>query len=427
MALSKDPSEMSAREKRALAIVQDASRQITKTSRSTWLVPSQTSPALGYVVTRINTGHPAQARWTCTCPDHETRLTTCKHQYAVQFLLAVQSAPKAAPAPEESAHSVVAPTSTVISRERPACKFCASASVVKIGVKSGSQQYRCKACKRKFVPASGFERVSADPQAVCLALDLSFKGMSLRKVTDTLNQFYALDVGKSTVHRWLEKYVALLNDYSETLAPHVGDKWHADEVFTKFSGKLQYVWHLMDAKTRYLLVSRVTEQRDKKDARAVFDAARDLAGKLPAEVVTDGLPAYQDAFHGAFNAGRSGERVKHTREIHISKPSRYPHNNKVERLNGTLRERQKVQRGLKKPTGPLTAGHAAYYNLIRPHQALDGNTPADVAGVGFHAIPGESRWAAAIFAAAGATRCEKPLRPTRVAANGTLDDDSADE
>lgn len=393
---------MSPRETRGAAIATNQERPITKAARNKWHVPSQSRPALAYVVTRHAHQFQGNAvRWTCTCPDHENRGTTCKHIYAVHVLLAVQTptpadaaaktAPARAPAKQEQAPAPAPVAAPAGLGGRPSCKFCASPQVVKVGVKSGSQQYRCKACSRKFVPATGFERISADPQAVCLALDLSFKGLSLREVTDTLNQFYGLSTGKSTVHRWLDRYVTLLNEYADTLAPQVGDKWHADEVFTKFSGKLQYVWHLMDAKTRYLLVSRVSPHRGTAEAKRVFTSARKLARKVPAEVVTDGLPAYAEAFGGAFNAGRAGTPVKHTREIHLTKPGRYPENNKVERLNGTLRKRQKVARGLKKPTGPLTRGHAAYYNLIRPHQALGGKTPAEAAGVG--TAPEGVRWA----------------------------------
>lgn len=389
----KDPSEMSPREARGAAIATNDQRPIAKVARNQWHVPSQSRPALAYVVTSIRHDKHAH-RWTCTCPDYENRGTTCKHIHAVHFLHALQNAP-APTLPEPTPAVTLAPP--VPREERPACKFCSSCEVVKVGVKSGSQQYRCKVCARKFVPASGFERISADPQVVCLALDLSFKGLSLREVTDTLNQFYGLKTGKSTVHRWLDRYVTLLNDYADTLQPQVGDKWHADEVFTKFSGKLQYVWHLMDAKTRYLLVSRVSPQRTNADAKAVFTTARARAGKVPAEVVTDGLPVYADAFGGAFNAGRPGTPVKHTREIHLSKPGRYPENNKVERLNGTLRKRQKVARGLKKPSGPLTRGHAAFYNLVRPHQALGGKTPAEAAGL--KQARGE-RWMSHIQAAA---------------------------
>jgi transposase InsO family protein len=60
-----------------------------------------------------------------------------------------------------------------------------------------------------------------------------------------------------------------------------------------------------------------------------------------------------------------------------------PNNNILERLNGTFRERTKVMRSL---NGDLTAaqfldGMRLYYNYIRPHQGIDGMTPAQMAGI----------------------------------------------
>jgi hypothetical protein len=47
-------------------------------------------------------------------------------------------------------------------------------------------------------------------------------------------------------------------------------------------------------------------------------------------------------------------------------------NNKMERLNGEFRDREKVVRGLKKVDSPLISGYQIYHNYIRPHMSLDG-------------------------------------------------------
>jgi len=56
-------------------------------------------------------------------------------------------------------------------------------------------------------------------------------------------------------------------------------------------------------------------------------------------------------------------------------------NNIIERLHWTIRERNKVQRGLKKEETPIIEGLRIYYNFIRPHESLGGKTPAEVAGL----------------------------------------------
>ena len=54
---------------------------------------------------------------------------------------------------------------------------------------------------------------------------------------------------------------------------------------------------------------------------------------------------------------------------------------RVERLKGTLRERVKVQRGWKNPKSAISEGQRIYYNFIKPHQALNGKTPAEKSNI----------------------------------------------
>jgi len=73
------------------------------------------------------------------------------------------------------------------------------------------------------------------------------------------------------------------------------------------------------------------------------------------------------------------------------------HNNKMERLNGEIRDREKIVRGVKKADSPLIEGYQIYHNFIRPHQALKGKTPADQAGI---QVEGENKWVTLIQNAA---------------------------
>jgi len=77
---------------------------------------------------------------------------------------------------------------------------------------------------------------------------------------------------------------------------------------------------------------------------------------------------------------------------HIAKAGLRKHdatNNRIERLNGTLRERIKVQRGWKTFKTPIAEGQRIQYNFVKPHMALEGQTPAEVAGVGAN---GKNKW-----------------------------------
>ncbi len=61
----------------------------------------------------------------------------------------------------------------------------------------------------------------------------------------------------------------------------------------------------------------------------------------------------------------------------------------MERMNGEIRDREKVVRGVKKPDSPLITGLQIYHNYVRPHMGLDGKTPADLAGID---VRGENKW-----------------------------------
>jgi len=65
-------------------------------------------------------------------------------------------------------------------------------------------------------------------------------------------------------------------------------------------------------------------------------------------------------------------RPEHVRDITLDGVM---HNNKMERMNGELRDRERVMRTLEKPDTPILSGYQIYHNFIRPHEALNGKTP----------------------------------------------------
>jgi hypothetical protein len=65
------------------------------------------------------------------------------------------------------------------------------------------------------------------------------------------------------------------------------------------------------------------------------------------------------------------------------------HNNKMERMNGELRDRERVMRTLEKPDTPILTGMQIYHNYVRPHMGLNGKTPADLAGI---QVEGDNKW-----------------------------------
>jgi hypothetical protein len=65
------------------------------------------------------------------------------------------------------------------------------------------------------------------------------------------------------------------------------------------------------------------------------------------------------------------------------------YNKKMERMNGEIRDRERVMRTLEKTDTPILAGMQIFHNYVRPHTALEGKTPAEVAGI---TVDEESKW-----------------------------------
>jgi transposase-like protein len=359
---------MDLRPQRALTIAQQEG-QITIIDENTFRVKSQSHEG-SYLVTR--TGED----WKCECPDFIARQTPCKHIYAVSFLPSLRVNAKT-------------PVVQSVELESPeVCVYCKSKSIVKRGFVNGKarkvQRFWCKECGKTFVFDLGFKKMKYDPRVITIAIDAYSRGMSFRDVSQHLEQFYVAGVNATTVFRWHAKYIKMIGEYVNTLQPQLSGTWHADEVFQKMRGGIKYngpsgmafLWNIMDRNTRFLVASKLSKARDVGGAaRAFIEAAKNAHDSEPDKVFTDSLKAYSEGITFA----PFTKDPEHIANAGINKP--HATNNRIERLNGTERQRFKVQRGWKSMKTAIPEGHRIHYNYVRPHMALDEQTPAQAAGI----------------------------------------------
>jgi transposase-like protein len=283
-----------------------------------------------------------------------------------------------------------APRPKVFADDATQCP-CGSIRVVKFGHANGKQIFKCRDCGKKFRQGL-IKKARYSPETITLTLDLYFSGLSLRKITRTLNDHFDMTLTPMTIYRWIQKFVPRISEYVNSLKPQLSDTWHADELFVKMKGgvnisrakldNMAFLWNVMDRKTRFLLASKLSAHRDDFGAVQAFkEATKNAHDSLPERVLTDGLNSYRDPI----KFGLKG--VQHIARVGINKP--HANNNRIERMNGTLRERVKVQRGWKSMKTQLAEGQRIHYNFVKPHVALDGQTPAQVAGIG---IEGRNKW-----------------------------------
>lgn len=295
-------------------------------------------------------------RWSCQCRFNTETRRTCKHIYAILFeqRLALNT------------------SAAKLAMECPRCQR--SDYIVRYGwYRNNSglvQRLMCKRCGCKFTDQTCFEKMKHNSRVVVLAMDLYFKGLSYRKISEHLNEMYEAGVTHVAVFNWVRKYLALIRHYISRTAPEVGSKWHCDEMQYRAAGNREYLWNMMDAKTRFLLACRLTRRRRKKEAESVMMEATRVASKKPYSYVTDGLASYDEVAH---ELCAKGEKVQHI--------TRAGQNNAVERLNQTLRERSKTMRlSGRRSIANFAARYQIYYNYLRRHSAL-GRTPAKAAGI----------------------------------------------
>ena len=369
------------RKVRGLAIVAQADT-IIRINSKTYSVKSQSGNGW-YRVVKEN------GEWRCECPDFVNRGVICKHSFAVNYSIMLR----------DSALSQNFSPQLVVPRSLSSqCRKCGSLELVKHGIRKNQsgqvQRVTCKACGHRFVINEGFLKMKNDGKIVCLALDLYFKGNSFRKIADTLSQFYGVKVEHSTIIRWLQKYVGIAREFVDGLKPELSGIYHVDEMMVHVrktepiklgnkygmkEGNYAWLWNLADHDTRFLLSSRVSKRRNVEDARAVFQDAKKLMVKRPLAVVHDGLHTYNDAFNREFYTN-SGPRIENVRSVGQRDEGL---NQMIERVNNTVRDREKTFRGMDHDESAqiMADGIRINYNFIRPHMGLDGQTPAQVAGL----------------------------------------------
>lgn len=86
---------------------------------------------------------------------------------------------------------------------------------------------------------------------------------------------------------------------------------------------------------------------------------------------------FADAFKKEFFT-INNPRTRHIAHIRLQGDH---NNNKMERMNGEVRDREKVMRGLKKGNTQILTGYQLFHNYIRPHEALRGNSPDEKCGI----------------------------------------------
>lgn len=256
------------------------------------------------------------------------------------------------------------------------CKNCGSTAVVRFGTYKGVQRYWCKSCQRKFKADSDIFHMKVPADYVSSAVSMYYSGMSVNDICTHLKQEHNYYPSNSVVYKWIEKYTREAIKHFKDYHPQVGDTWVADETMLNLDGE-HSVWFydIIDKDTRYLLASRVAISRTTNDAQRLMEDAQKRAGKSPKEILTDSNYSYLDGIEKTF-----GSDTAHIQTTPFHRDGE-DSTSEIERFHGTLKDRTKVFRSFRDIDTLIefTDGWLIYYNYFRPHESLNGKTPAEAA------------------------------------------------
>lgn len=257
------------------------------------------------------------------------------------------------------------------------CPECQSKNSVKWGSHEDRQRYRCKDCEKTY---------SINKQVVASVLELYYSGNSVREVQRRIKNLHGKKIHYSTVWQWVQHFGPAVKAELDIYPAEIGGELHADETVIKCNGETAYYWEVLDADTRFILSTHLSQSRRSEDAITLFQAADDKFEGNPDKVVTDGLQAYKEGFNKTWWTRYKDERPEFVHEAGLrGNTDHNDDNNLIERFHGNLKDRYRVMRGLGsiKTAKSILDGWVTHYNFVRPHMGLDGKTPAEVAGIGF--------------------------------------------
>jgi len=207
-------------------------------------------------------------------------------------------------------------------------------------------------------------------------------GMSYRSISRHIYSTHQIKISHVSVNNWINKYTYLIKEYVESFYPKLSDVWSLDEMYlnvknTKKTGKgfHDWLWSIIDPKTRFLIATEVSKKREISDARKIIVSGKKRISNNPNYVLTDSLNSYQQAIRDEFENRVAHIKTKSFKDGFVNLP--------IERHHNEIRENLKSRRGLGNDESAQTFSELLKinHNFVKPHQGLDGKTPAQAVSI----------------------------------------------
>ena len=181
------------------------------------------------------------------------------------------------------------------------CIRCGSERTRKDGqTRLGGQRWRCNACCRRFTTrsTSAFSHHGFPDDVIALAVRWYIRyRLSYADVVEWFAE-RGLVVDRTTIYRWVQRFLPLFQDAARVHRHPVGEKWRVDETYSRPQGQWTYIYRAIDQHGQ-VVDAYFSKRRNARAAQTFFERAVDETQVPPVQVTTDTAKCYPPALRAA--------------------------------------------------------------------------------------------------------------------------------
>lgn len=230
-----------------------------------------------------------------------------------------------------------------------------------------------------------FSKNNAYIMSLCLTFHVNLQ-LSLRKTAQAMKDIFGISISHQQVANYCKTAAICIKPFVDTYPYEKGNTFAADETYIKVRGVKSFVWFIIDAASRAIIGYRASSDRDVgaciMTMRMAFQHLRELPKHF--KFIADGYSAYPLAAQQFFL--KFGEKFKFdvTQVLGLQNDDAVsaeyrPYKQLIERLNRTYKASYRPTNGFDNIDGANydLSLWVAYYNFLRPHQALKYKPPVE--------------------------------------------------
>jgi transposase-like protein len=256
------------------------------------------------------------------------------------------------------------------------CKYCHSDKIVRNGFCKNSQYWLCKNCGRCFIHNQCLPKMRYPAHIVASAVQSYFDGCSLGHVCSDIEKNTNILPSTSTVYGWVKKLAEKASQHDVLTHPRVSDKWIIYETESWLKERRFWLVFIIDADSHFLLAAKFSNKLDSTDITSLIQSAKEKAGKLPEEILTNIGEEYLDGIESVYDLCTKHHHITSITDTEIFTSF-------IRDLSHIIRDRLKPAYAIdiNDNTQTVLNGFVFHYNYVGlPSGSC--RTPAEAAGIG---------------------------------------------